>query len=441
MPKSKSGARSAKGAPLKNVDEGKAALVSSEDESFDTTKKRKQKTNVEVDEYDAVSLLTGVKKKIGKGEETAAELKLEKSATLEKKRKSDKEELLNPETVPKKTKTGEQTKLSHQKLNKKANEIGRKLREKLEQEEQGKSEKTAQFEKEVKSISALTEVQVGFFAKKYQKEYKAEEISQNFRKYKLGYTNFEERYRAWADKMDEFVSTSTVQELLLGMLEKDKPSETVYNRIGQLVDLMSVVRAPTGYVGFRFEELASASGETRFVQMQHIAPDDQQMFADANETKTEHADLDLKRKNAVLTTMEEALSGKTTAEEAVRWGVLAAIEFSLRNFMSAATAINIKPLANESSLKQLEYREFVLKVAYEILGGKVPPSEETVKQRLERKWSGPGPGDKPKTFSPVFKRQVTPPRLLKTRSGTKLREAEAVFKTKQLTDLLTKKAD
>ena len=64
---------------------------------------------------------------------------------------------------------------------------------------------------------------------------------------------FDKKYRDHASKMDELVSTATVRDLLLGMLKRTA-SDDVMERVRNLVDLMSVLRVPSQYVGLATEE-------------------------------------------------------------------------------------------------------------------------------------------------------------------------------------------
>jgi hypothetical protein len=370
------------------------------------------------------------KEKLGSALKKAKTTRKGKPSALEKTKASEEEEeeeIVDTkqgalETASKNASALEaRAKVSHAVLNRKAEDIGRQLRRKLEAEAKSPPSKIADEESmasKIEEISNLTKVSTGFFESNlHSEQLKANANYGHDRIFTAGGT-FEDWYRDWAKQEDEFVSTSTVRELLKGMLdvkEFDLPDEAMHARIGELVDLMSVVRAPTGFVGFAFQAPDPATGDVKDYRLQHIATPKSQVFAEHKQTKTEHEDLDTKRKDNVLNGMEEALQTDGTAEDVVLAGVLRGIEYSLNNFVAPATASNISPHLRLPAKKdeQTEYREKTIKGIYEILGGTVPAADTSLTslEILQSPWRGPEPAQTVGTFNPRLDRSVTALRL------------------------------
>lgn len=312
-------------------------------------------------------------------------------------------------------------KASHVGLNKLAVDIGERLRQKIEKEIEAtpnivkNSDGLTPLGEKIQKISEISGVKTGFFDFLFADE--------NISKYSITDKNspisrdFDGDYRKEKLGMDEFVSTSTVRELLTGMVRQEKLSEALRERIGELVDLVSVVRAQTKHVGFAVEAKDSATGELRKIAMQHPteggsekttastkkrkadtsigSPSKVQktggVFADWELTVSEHFELDTKRKESVLKEMDKALNEGKTAEEVVTAGVLVAIDFTLSNMMAPASASNVSGhIARKEEEKiQTSDRENMKKMA-DILNGKKRASQSATSV-----WQGPGIGSDP----------------------------------------------
>ena len=122
------------------------------------------------------------------------------------------------------------------------------------------------------------------------------------------------------------------------------------------------------------------------------------MFAE-RATASAHAEVDRARKEHAVRAMEQASADPLSdAEAIVRAGLMAAIEFSLNEFIAPVTATNVHPFSRLSTKPasasdpemraQLQARD-QMKQLYESLGGTLRPApagEMTAQQRAERLW-------------------------------------------------------
>jgi hypothetical protein len=180
-------------------------------------------------------------------------------------------------------------------------------------------------------------------------------------------------FRKLMDEHDELVSTSSMRELIAGVIDKSgsKPlTAGEEGEINEILNSLSRVRQPTRYVGF------ALSPHNR---MQHPTRAGAGYFADAAQTMSAHNALDRERKQAVLEEMEAEI-GKAgaTAASIAKAGARRAISFTLNEMQAPITAADIKPhalkggAAQTDLAAQLHARED-MKDALAALGGTVEP--------------------------------------------------------------------
>ncbi|HEX3364580.1 hypothetical protein [Phenylobacterium sp.] len=192
---------------------------------------------------------------------------------------------------------------------------------------------------------------------------------------------------------DELVSTSSVRELLTGLVGRlpANPSRAEEAEVDRIIAILSDVRLDTAYSGFASRERV----------MQHPAPAETSVFADPARTASEHAALDVERKSYVLKRVEDYMDGagaSASATEVVREAAKAAIEFTLNGFTAPVAADNVfrySRLGLNGALQagpeaeaQVRARER-LKQAYQDLGGELRPAPlgETAANRMTRDWA------------------------------------------------------
>ena len=200
---------------------------------------------------------------------------------------------------------------------------------------------------------------------------------------------FGSSFRGLGPDMDEFFSTATAREFVTGLLGDKKWSE--YTKVeqaymGELVDLISAIRAPTRYVGY------SVSGEI----MQHPTSRPQAYFEDPYLTASKHSELDNARRDYIQRAAEKAIEGGEGAREIVLSAGRAAIEFTLNNFMAPSSASTVHPFSKmkglkvteEKILEQVRWREFLKDFYVDVLGGKLRPltGPEKDEESLVRAW-------------------------------------------------------
>ena len=150
-------------------------------------------------------------------------------------------------------------------------------------------------------------------------------------------TGFNKDYRLQMDNHDEAFSTASVRALFHGLMEESwkspgglKPHQR--ETLAAMFHDVSVVRAPTKYVGWAFQE----------GNMQHPTTKNGGMFA---EKPGAHGLQDRHRANAVLQAMKKALepAKKPTAESVIYAGLAVAAAQTTNHMMAPALASNVKP--------------------------------------------------------------------------------------------------
>ena len=204
-----------------------------------------------------------------------------------------------------------------------------------------------------------------------------------------GKKQFASAYRGVGPDMDELISTSSTREIVTGLLGEKKWSE--YTReerayLGELVDLMSAIRAPTRYVGY------SLGGE----KMQHPTSRPEAYFTDPHGTMSKHSELDNARRDYIEREATRVYESGGSAREIVLAAGRAAIEFTLNNFMAPVSASNVHSFSlksgakvtDETILEQVKWREFLKDFYVDVLGGTLRPSTgpETDEESLVRAW-------------------------------------------------------
>ena len=200
--------------------------------------------------------------------------------------------------------------------------------------------------------------------------------------------------RVWRDLLpahDELFSTSLARETLKGFLSV-RPSATLssdeHAGLTRLMNLVSDARIPTRFAGY--------STADRVVQ--HPTGETGGLFAE-RATASAHAEVDRARKEHAVRAMEQAaVDPQSDAEAIVRAGLMAAIEFSLNEFIAPVTASNVHPFSRLSARPasvsdpemraQLQARD-LMKQLYVKLGGTLRPApdgEMTSEQGAARFW-------------------------------------------------------
>jgi hypothetical protein len=301
--------------------------------------------------------------------ETSEELETESSEKPAKKRKG--KNALTTRKAEKETETEElemnlltgEVRATHSQLGERLFKVGQKLRERLEASPVDDDKLGSLFD----DISEKTGVERGAFEGIFGDVDEDPVTYSYFDKYGFKgtdrtYKTFESLYRNHAPGTDELLSTSSVRELLRGMVEKKDgkpPSQEVLDRVSMLTDLMSAVRVPTRYVGLITEEH----------QMQHpTTKDGGGLFGDEGE----HSKRDQDRRQFVTNVMEQAEKDGKTAEEIVIDGLRAAIEGTLKLMMASATADDVSPhheLSEEQEQEQNSWRESLKEIHDRLSGG------------------------------------------------------------------------
>lgn len=196
---------------------------------------------------------------------------------------------------------------------------------------------------------------------------------------------FNDRYRELLDHHDELVSTSTIREIVFGILEghKKKPlSADEVAEVDRVLDNVSRIRLPTELVGY------STSAES----MQHPTSPGAGYFANDHDTRAKHYQHDLARKCRFLDAVDHEIKTNQhwTLESAINAGVREAIAYTLNEMAAPITAADIKPHSLKKNVLDAELTPDVrlredMKTHFVALGGlqessKGPP-------RLNRPWT------------------------------------------------------
>lgn len=208
-------------------------------------------------------------------------------------------------------------------------------------------------------------------------------------------------YRDLLKRHDELLSTSSVRELMLGVLTAKKPlSGPELEAFNRLFNLVSDVRLPTNFSGYAL----SASDK-----MQHPTAPGTGYFADSTKTMSRHNELDRQRKQHVTDEMQDALKKPdATPDSVIGAGLRAAIAFTLNEFTAPITASDVRPHALRGKAKEAELDEQVraretVKSWFVKLGGEQESDGgKSAADRRRRPW-GPRRGQN--------KRSVSPPRF------------------------------
>lgn len=248
---------------------------------------------------------------------------------------------------PKKPKAGK-TGLSHKKLN-------------------------ADFRKAGKEIAALAAEKTFVFDVPQTSAHKANVFDRSLKKCVAGELKakqFNDAYRSTWPGQDELVSTSTVRELVFGILEEHKKTAFSKVRIGEIdkiVDAASRVRLPTQMIGYAFSDTEV---------MQHPTSPGTGYYA-LDETASLHSWHDTKRKGEVLDAVRAELKNPNrTADSVMKAAVRAAIAYTLNEMAAPITASDVKPYSKKKTnrdddpnlIESLQKRE-TMKAVFVKLGG------------------------------------------------------------------------
>lgn len=197
---------------------------------------------------------------------------------------------------------------------------------------------------------------------------------------------FNRSYRDALPSHDEILSTSSVREIVIGVLESHHqkalaPAEI--DAVNTAINDVSRVRMRTAHVGYAF-----AGGDV----MQHPTNIEDAVFANPRSTASAHARHDIARRAAAAEEAQAELKNPNADIVTVtRAALRGAILYSLDDMTAASTASDVEPFTRSKSkpkkLAQVRDRD-QLKVALLEVGGSVKPddpSETTAAQRLSRR--------------------------------------------------------
>jgi hypothetical protein len=207
---------------------------------------------------------------------------------------------------------------------------------------------------------------------------------------------FGTKYRRYWDKQDELFSTSSVRELMLGVLEKYQITMTPQQikSINEVFNIISRVRIRTCNSGYALSKTD---------KMQHPTAKGSGIFADSSETMSRHNELDLARKEFVVKAMQEEVNnGSASFVTIALAGLRASIAFTLNEFTAPITAEDVHPFAikgkkltrseKDSQLMECEMAKHI----FIQLGGK----QDIGKVDRGRNWGTLRKGKKLRTVSP-----------------------------------------
>lgn len=196
---------------------------------------------------------------------------------------------------------------------------------------------------------------------------------------------FGTKYRNIHPEQDELISTSSVREIMRGLVDSGAIPAKHLPEIEHEMENISRVRFPTAYTGFAFDNDI----------MQHPTAKGTGLFAESAATSRRHSELDLARKQEVAQAMAEAAAKPlATTTEIVNAGLRAAIGFTLNVFTAPVTASDVRPFAQGIAgrpdgelLEQVKARES-LKGQLVALGGVQEAGDPTLSDaaRLSRRW-------------------------------------------------------
>jgi hypothetical protein len=215
---------------------------------------------------------------------------------------------------------------------------------------------------------------------------------------------FNARYRALLDHHDELVSTSTVREIVFGILEGHKQatlSSSEVAEVNRVLDNISRIRMPTAIVGY-----ATANPLDR---MQHPTNVLVAFFADPAMTASAHSQHDVARKARFVNAMDEEIGTNQhwTFESAINAGAREAIAYTLNEMAAPITATDVRPHALAGARPTAQLTDAVrqresMKSYFTQLGGLQEPAnplEVTADERLSRRWT-PRRGTGARSVSP-----------------------------------------
>lgn len=204
---------------------------------------------------------------------------------------------------------------------------------------------------------------------------------------------FGSRFRSTWPEQDELFSTASTRNFIMGLLKgvpRDQVDDDVWQRLMEIVDLISTYRIPTHYSGF------STSTEV----MQHPTAVGEGIFS-PSAVAGKHGSYDSERVKYIGRAIQAGERAGLSDEALVKAMFRAALEFSLNHFTAPATASNIKPFSTKASVDsgdaslqdQLASRERI-KDHYVWLGGRLrdlpvtdgKATPETPEQSWDRPW-------------------------------------------------------
>lgn len=219
---------------------------------------------------------------------------------------------------------------------------------------------------------------------------------------KLKNTSFGGRYRKIWDAQDELLSTSSVRELMKGVLEAHQQSalsDKAIENLNTVFNNISRVRIPTKYSGYAIK------GE----KMQHPTAAGEGYFAEASATSRQHSEMDRARRQAVTEEMEAEIKKKgATLESIANAGLRRAITFTLNEFTAPLSASDVQPYAKKGKApkskidEQLQTREYLKAVAVNLGATQESDNGASAATRRGRSWT---------RRRNKGKRDVSPPRF------------------------------
>ncbi|MCA6359303.1 hypothetical protein [Phenylobacterium sp.] len=203
---------------------------------------------------------------------------------------------------------------------------------------------------------------------------------------------FNDLYRALLDHHDEVVSTSTMREIVFGILEghkKNRLTDSEVAQVDRVLDNVSSIRLPTEFVGY------STSEEL----MQHPTSPDAGYFADDKKTRSVHYRHDLERKVRFIGAVHNhtEANNQWTLESALKAGACEAILYTLNEMAAPITAADIKQhslmrhVSNDRLKNAVEAREGLKKNLVELGGSQAADNlRQSADEILTRPWKFPG---------------------------------------------------
>lgn len=185
--------------------------------------------------------------------------------------------------------------------------------------------------------------------------------------------NFESGYRRVQKNTDENVSTSSVRELLAGLVDGLKQAhvgpltlglDTLCHVVSNLFEGLSRIRLATRFTGFQDRDTG--------VRMQHAAPQGVELFGanvSGDGSAPLHDELDRTRREQVLDAMTRVASAGASVSAVFQAGASAALAFTLNAMAAPASGRNqqLRNRADPAEVNlQMAWRELMKQLAAEL---------------------------------------------------------------------------